>query len=176
MSDNKIQSSPTAAAETPQTSLLTPEEMLEQLRALLARVPDVPVLTPNERKLLAKATRLPDAEVVASLDVARVSERVTQAIGTTPDNAKQLLEDAQKWGPVEREIRGVFKAVADANMVRRQRATIIAIQAYAIGQQLARDPEHAGIVPHVQEVKRLKALRRRKTTSGADTPPSHPQS
>jgi hypothetical protein len=48
----------------------------------------------------------------------------------------------------------------------------VALQAYAIGQQLARDPENAGLVPHVLEVKRLKALRRRKTTNGGgDAPP-----
>lgn len=170
MADNKIHTNPTAAADVPEAAPLTPEEMVTQLRALLARVPGVPSLTQQERKLLLKNRSLPDAEVVASLDVARVSDRVTQAIGTTPEDARQLLDDAQNWGPVEREIRGVLKAVSDANLVRRQRASIIASQAYAIGQQLARDPENAGIVPHVLEVKRLKALRRRKATSGTGTP------
>lgn len=173
MSENKIQSNATTAADVPELPPLTPEETVVQLRALLARIPDVPALTPKERKLLQRSnSRLPDAEVVASLDVARVSERVAQAIGTPAAEAQRLVSDSQNWGPVEREISGVLKAVADANLVRRQRACVIALQAYAIGQQLARDPENASIVPHVLEVKRLKALRRRRiTTSSGDTPP-----
>lgn len=172
MSEKNIQSNPTAAAETPQPPL-TAEEMLAQLRALLARVPDVPGLTAQERKLLQKgsARRLSDAELVASLDVARMSDRVAQAIGTSAATAQQVYNDAQIWGPVEREIRGVLKAVADANLVRRQRASIVALQAYAIGQELTRDPENAAIVPHVLEVKRLKALRRRKTAGPTGAPP-----
>lgn len=156
-----------------QTEFLTPDEFLEQLRALVARIPDVPSLTPLERKLARKATsNLPASEVMASLDIARASDRVSQALTTPPDTAQQWLDDAQEWGPVERELQGVTKAVADANLIRRQRAAIVALQAYAIGRELARDPEHATIVPHVLEVKRLKALRRRKatTSSGDDTP------
>ena len=36
--------------------------------------------------------------------------------------------------------------------------------------QLARDPENSEVVPHVQEMKRLKALRRRKSTAGTPAP------
>ena len=57
-------------------------------------------------------------------------------------------------------------------LVRRQRATVIAIQAYAIGQQLVRNPENAVLVPHVQEVKRMKATRRRKKAPAGGTPPA----
>lgn len=152
---------------------LSPDEFIEQLRALVARIPDVPSLTPLERKLARKATsNLPASEVVASLDIARASDRVSQALTVPPATAQQWLDDANAWGPVERTLQGVTKAVADANLIRRQRAAIVALQAYAIGRELARDPEHARIVPYVLEVKRLKALRRRKATSGVDeTPP-----
>lgn len=158
---------------------LTPDEMLEHLRALVARIPDVPALTPNERKLAKKAkNNLPMAELRASLAIAQVSDRVTQALGASPETAEQWLNDAQEWGPVERELLGVTKAVADANLIRRQRASIVALQAYAIGRQLVRDPEHAALIPHVLEVKRLKALRRRKVTvsGGDDTPSAEPPS
>lgn len=80
------------------------------------------------------------------------------------------MEATNRWDAVENELAGALKAISGANLVRKQRLTVVAIQAYAIGQQLARDPENAAVVPHIQEVKRLKALRRRKT-SGSGTPP-----
>jgi len=45
---------------------------------------------------------------------------------------------------------------------------VIAARAYGLGLQLARDPAHAAIVPHVLEVKRLKGFTRRK--KAAQTP------
>ncbi len=44
----------------------------------------------------------------------------------------------------------------------RQRIALIAMQAYQIGQQLARDPVHAELLPHLQEIKRLRRSSNRK--------------
>ncbi|MCU1349949.1 MAG: hypothetical protein JWO56_2979, partial [Acidobacteria bacterium] len=55
------------------------------------------------------------------------------------------------------------------------RLAVIAMQAYTIGSQLAKDPDKAVLVPHVEEVKRLKGVaRRKKPTQAAPTPPTAP--
>ncbi len=159
-----------AAADTPQTASPTPEQFVEQLRALVAQIPSLPRLTDAERKLVRNRGRLPDAEVLASVNVVGSSGRVSQAVGLPVEDVQQLVVDNVRWTSVESELKGALKAVADANLLRRQRSTIIAIQAYGIGQQLARDPENAEVVPHVQEMKRLKALRRRKATPATPAP------
>jgi hypothetical protein len=65
-----------------------------------------------------------------------------------------------------------WNGVAGANLIRRQRVALIAGQAFNIGEQLARDPANAVLVPHLQEVKRLKSIKRRKKTAPAPgTPP-----
>jgi len=48
---------------------------------------------------------------------------------------------------------------------------IIASQAYTIGSQLAKDPAKAVLLPHVEEVKRLKGFARRKKAAPAPAPP-----
>ncbi len=149
----------------------TPEQVVEQLRALMASIPDVPSLTERERAVVRKSARIPEAEVQASINVVGALDKVSHAIGRPVEECRQLVEDTNRWDAVENELAGALKAVSGANLVRKQRLTVIAIQAYAIGQQLARDPENAAVVPHVKEVKRLKALRRRKT-SGSGTPPA----
>jgi hypothetical protein len=157
MSTNHGTPSQNAAADTPQTASPTPEQIVEQLRALVAQIPSLPMLTDAERKLVRSRGRLPDAEVLASVNVVGSSDRVSQAVGLPAPDVQQLVVDNVRWTSVESELKGALKAVADANLLRRQRTTIIAIQAY-------------GIVPHVQEMKRLKALRRRKATAGTPAP------
>jgi hypothetical protein len=49
------------------------------------------------------------------------------------------------------------------------------MQAYTIGSQLAKDPANAVLVPHVEEVKRLKGVLRRKRTAQAPQPPATPE-
>jgi hypothetical protein len=158
------------AADTPQPPSPTPEQFVEQLRALVAQIPALPSLSDAERKLVRSRGRLPEAEVLASVNVVGSSGRVSQAVGLPAQDVQQLVVDNVRWTSVESELKGALKAVADANLLRRQRTTIIAHQAYGIGLQLARDPENNAVVPHVEEMKRLKALRRRKATPANPAP------
>src|SRR5258706_5800262 len=160
-----------AAADTPQPVMLTPDQAVGQLQALLAQVPDVPTLTAQERKALRRSVRLPDTVVQASFSVIDASDTLSNSVAK-PDEARQLVGSSNLWTTFENELRGALQRVADANIVRRQRARLIASQAYAMGQQLARNPENAGLKPHVQEVKRLRSIARRKkpATPAPQTP------
>jgi hypothetical protein len=51
------------------------------------------------------------------------------------------------------------------------------MQAYSISKQLARDPAHADLLPHVQEVRRLRSIaRRRRGTRSPESPAPEPTS
>src|SRR5438445_473845 len=136
-----------AAADTPQTPMLTPDQAVEQLRALLAQVPTVETLTSQERKMLRRSLPLPEPVLQASITVIDASSTVAGAVGE-PAEPRQLVGDANLWTVFENELRGAFQRVADANIVRRQRARVIARQAYVIGQELARNPENAELQAH----------------------------
>ena len=76
---------------------------------------------------------------------------------------------------MEDELRTTLSGVSGANLIRRQRVALIAAQAVTIGSQLARDPAHAVLVPHLEEVKRLKSFKRRKKAAQAPgSPPATP--
>jgi len=176
MSQNPNRTSITAATDTPQTAHLTPEEtpgqFTQQVRALLATIPGLQLLTAGQRRALRRNSPMPEAELRAAIHLLEASDKVAQAIGTPAAGVRQLLDDAGHWTRVENELRGLLTAVADANLLRRHRAEVVALQAYGIARQLTRDPANAVLVPHVQEVQRLKALRRRKTPAGGDAPPA----
>jgi hypothetical protein len=63
----------------------------------------------------------------------------------------------------------MLNGVSGANLLRRLRIDLIAAQAYTIGSQLARDPANAILLPHVEEIKRLKRVSRRRKAAPEQT-------
>ena len=163
--------SPAAAADTPvPATTLTSEQFMEQLRSLLAQAPDVPELTLQERRLLQQHRRVTDNEVQAAINVVQASEKVAGAVDAANDMLR-VMEANNRWTAVESELKVALKGIADANLVRRQRMALFAIETYGLSQRLARRPENAALVPHVQEFKRVRANRRRKKAEAAPPAP-----
>jgi hypothetical protein len=156
----------------PTVESLTPEAVIEQLRILRSQIDDFAPLPQEQRTLLKKRLRLHTHPILdASINVIGVLDNISQALGQPLGHVRQLQDDLLRWDAVIDEARAFLKGLEGSTLVRRQRLTIIATQAYAIGTQLAKDPENAVLLPHVEEVKRLKRVsRRRKTNPPAPAP------
>jgi len=146
----------------PETTELSPEEVIEHLRAVRSRIVEVAPLSRDQREAALQHLRNhPKSVVEASINVIGVLDNVSEAIGQPLDDVRQLQDDTIRWEAVADEARAFLKGIEGANLMRRHRLTVIATQAYTIGTQLAKDPAKAVLVPHVEEVKRLKGLSRR---------------
>jgi hypothetical protein len=165
----------------PESTKLTPEAVIAQLRTMRSQIEEVTPLTQEQRKQVKDRLRQHKKPVVdASINVIGVLDNVSQAIGQPLDEVRQLQDDSLRWEAVADEARAFLKGIEGANLVRSQRLTLIATQAYSIGTQLAKDPAKAVLVPHVEEVKRLKGVSRRKkkaqtpqTTPATNPAPAH---
>src|SRR3954452_24680593 len=163
----------TLGTSNPDSAKLTAEAVIAQLRTLRSQIDDVAPLSKEQRKLVKQRLRMQTKPVIeASINVIGVLDNVSQAIGQPLDEVRQLQDDSLRWDAVADEARAFLKGIEGANLNRRQRLALIGTQAYAIGSQLAKDPARAVLVPHVEEVKRLKAASRRKKTTQAPPPPA----
>jgi hypothetical protein len=164
---------PSPAAETPQpATALAPEAVIDQLRALRSQIPEVSPLTAKQRKASQNRTLTYEPIVQASINVIGASDNVSLALGQPIGDARTMQDESIRWKAVEDELRGFLSGIAGANLIRRRRLALLGAQAYSIGTQLARTPEHDVLVPHVEEIKRLKRLVRRKKSAPATQPPS----
>lgn len=157
-----------AAAVSPEEKL-TPEEALAELRALMARLPDVVQLTRLERDTLRRSATMSESAVLAAIGVLAMSDEVAQLVGQ-PEEVRRLHANDNDWGIFERELKTAWQLVAGSNVVRRQRTRLLAVQAYRIAQQLARTPGKSNLQQHVKEVMRLRNLGRRKKAAAAEAP------
>jgi len=175
MNTNQETTNAVAAADIPQPApLLTPEVVVEQLRAMRGQIGEVTPLTPEQRRQMRNLGRTSNPILQASINVIGALDIVEQAVGEPADSMRQLYDEANRWTSVEDELRTMLSGIAGANLVRRQRVSLVAGPAFNIGSQLARDPAHAVLVPHVQEIKRLKSFKRRKKAAPAPGTPQSP--
>jgi hypothetical protein len=155
----------TQAAGTPQPNpSLTPEVIVEQLRAIGSQIPEATPMTPDQRKTLRTLGRTAkNGEILqTTISMVGTTDVISSAVGHDADGVRQLCDDSNRWAVVEDELRALLNGISSANLVRRQQLAAIADTAYGVGQKLSRYPGHAGLVPHVAEIKRLKSSGRRK--------------
>lgn len=144
-----------------ETTPLTPEELIEHLRALRARISEFSPLTPEQRRALIPHSRMSEAVLNTSINVIGEGETVAQALGHGRDEVRQMVKEAARWTTVEDELRAMWNGVSGANVLRRRRIEFLAAQAASISSRLAVDPAHATLVPYVQEIRRLRSFARR---------------
>lgn len=164
---------PNTATDTPpQNPPITPEAIVDQLRSIRGQIPNLSPLTSAERTVLRKQVLSSNEILQASINAIGASDIVSQAVGQPADGARGMHDTSNRWTAVEDELKALLNAVGGTNLIRRQRLSIMAGQAFGICKQLVRDPANVLLVPHVEEIKRLKSSQRRKKTAPAPQTPA----
>jgi hypothetical protein len=144
-----------AVATAPGDPSAGPEAVMAQLRALRNLIPEYTQLPGHERRPLVVVASVDPEFVRASIHSVAESANVQQALGRTPEELQQETIDAHAWASVEDELRALLDGVTAANLVRRNRIGESALAVYAIARRLARQKQHADLLPHVETMKRL---------------------
>lgn len=152
------------------TQKRTPEDVAEQLRAILLELDEITPLSFAERRDLRNKLRTSEETFQISVSVISASDKVANAIGWSPEDVLEIFSDRQRWSFVESELRTLLNGVTSANLRRRHQLETIAGDTYAIAARLARDPANADLIPLVEEMQRLRKLERRRKRSSRRAP------
>jgi len=165
---NALNPSTTAA---PDTTPATPDVLVAQLRAMRAQIPDYGQLTVPKARQIRAVAHVDGPFVQATINAAGASDRLATTIGRTPEHLQQETEDAARWTAVEDELRAMLKGVASANLVRRHRIGLAALQTYNVSRQLVREEGQSDLLPHLAEMKRLNKFGRSRRASAPNQGP-----
>ena len=169
--NNKI-TTPNTVPDAPQPATsLTPEAIVDQLRGIRSQIAEVTPLNAQQRAFARNRILASNEILQASFNAIGASPIVSNAVGQAED-VRGMHEESNRWTAVEDELRGLLNGIAGANLIRRQRLSVIAAQTFAISKQLVKDPANAQLVPHVEEIQRLKSLKRRKKATPAPETPA----
>jgi hypothetical protein len=157
--------------------MLSPEEVVQQLRDLRARIPmpaGLPEVSVDRRRRLSNVA---PQFIDAAINAAGVSSEVESLLGRTSSELRDDDHTAGRWTAAIDETRAMLQILVDANTVRRQRVGLAALQTYHVCRQLARDDAQAArLSTHIAEMKRLNKFgRSRRKAPQPDTQPPAPQ-
>lgn len=161
-----------AAGATPSPEPLTPEEAIQQLRALMARVP-FPQAPPAHRPFRRRLSHVDPKFVDAAINAIGASSEAQAALGASDAQLRTEVEFVARWSALTDEMTAALRTLLAANDIRRQRLGLTSLQAYRICEQLARDEANEKLISFVREMKRMKkfgrARRRRPETPPEET-------
>jgi len=162
-----------AATDTP---MLTPEQVVEQLRVMRQQIPEfVQLSSAREIKQLRRLAKVDDEFMREGIGAVGASPVVQEAIGNTPEDLYQAEDEIARWAVAESEMRSMLRGIAAANLVRRHRIGLAMLQVYSVSRQLVRQEEHAHLLPHVQRMKQVRNFGRRRSKPDPQAQPE-PQS
>ena len=176
MKNQTLNTTATATDSNTPATMLDPVTLIEQVRALRQQIPEFTHLPSRDKQALSRAASLHPDFVQGAITVVGASTGVQDILGSTPDALHQQTDDATRWATAEDEVKALLDGIHAANLVRKHRVGLVALQAYQIGRQLVRQKEHADLLPHVEELQRLNRIgkRAKKTTPAGPATPSTP--
>lgn len=165
----------TATAET-DVPMLDPEQVVDQLRGLQARIPEYvqPLNDRRQRQARRRANVNIDftREAISAIDT---SETVQHVVGNTPAEFHAAEDEVGRWAMVESELRAMLRGVAAANIVRRERLGLASLQVFNVSRELVRREDHAALRPHVEAMSRIRKYSpRRKAPAAKPADPAAP--
>jgi hypothetical protein len=158
----------TALAETPQ--MLTPEEVVAQLRGIISSIPDyVPVPKATARARRA-ASHVRPQFVDSAMSAIDASASVRDALGVTTEQMRADVDQASRWSAVADVLREMLGAIDAAVLTRKYRVGLTSLTTYSISRELVRHPDQAILLPHLDNMKRTNRYGRHRKQATPPTP------
>ncbi|HEX6160778.1 MAG TPA: hypothetical protein VF111_11470 [Thermoanaerobaculia bacterium] len=173
----------TEVTETPTPTQNHAEAALARVAELRAMRELIPyfAIPPDKNgfRRLANASTLP-AEFVELTHMALSNKKaLVRGESDSPAETRDLVAYGEAYAPLADELEAMAQFVRYSIAAAKGRAGIAALTTYALAQRLARQPEHADLVPHVADMRRAlrkrtkaAALARKQRQAAAATPQS----
>lgn len=160
--------------ENSSQEFVTPEEFVAELRALCAKVPQFGQIPGAELLRISASGRVLNDPyfTAAAIGAVAASQPVQSGIGYTAEQLQQVRNDDARWVVAEQELRAALRGVASANAVRRSGAGAALLQAYALASRLAKQSQHASLLPHVAAMTSSMRFGRRPSAPGTPSTPA----
>ena len=150
--------------------------IIDEVRGLKDRIPHFVIPESKAvRQRLARAASLPPEFIDLASMATRNNEELARGGGdSSPEQTEDLRSYAEAYGPLADELEAMALFVRHSVRVAKHQAGSNALMTYAMAQRMAKRPETASLVPHVEDMRRALATPRRKAKSKKAPVPATP--
>jgi ABC-type transporter Mla subunit MlaD len=163
------------AATAAQETAVTPESVVESVRALRAQIPNyVQLPIPTARTLQAVAALNTDF-TQAAINAVGASETVQATIGQSAEELQAAVDATARWSMVRDELKATLDGVTSAVLTMKHTLGQSVLLTYTVSKKLVKVPQHANLLPHVALMRKTNRLgRNRKAQPETPAPAPNP--
>jgi len=155
----------------PETPQLTPEAVVEQLRALIPSMPGYVQLPKATARSLHAAAAVNPQFVDSAMAAIDASDLVSNGVGATSEELRTDIDQASRWAAVREVLREMLNGLDAAVLTRKYRVGSAALRAYSVARSVARRQDQAHLLTHIDSMKRhVRVGRPKKNTTPAPVP------
>jgi hypothetical protein len=151
---------------------IEPEEFIQELRRLRARVPYYGQLTNSKKQSMIRIANLDEDFVQEGINGVGTATRVESAVGWTAEAMQQETEASSRWTAVESELKATLQGVSGAILTRKYRIGLVVLQAYALIQRLVRIKGNDDLIPAYEAMKRVNRFGHKRPKAEGNTAPA----
>jgi ABC-type transporter Mla subunit MlaD len=146
---NNNEVSQTNAASAAEDPAVTPESVVEQLRALRSQIPNYGQLPVRAAQSLRRVSSIDPEFGQAAIQAVSASPTVQSTVGQTAEELQTATEAAARWSMVRDELKATLDGVASAVLTMKHTIGQSLLLTYAVSKKLVKMPQHADLLPHV---------------------------
>jgi len=163
------------AATAEQEPAVTPESVVESVRALRALIPNyVQLPIPTARTLHPVAVLNTDF-TQAAISAVGASETVQATVGQTAEELQAAVDLTARWSMVRDELKATLDGVTSAVLTMKHNLGQSVLLTYTVSKKLVKVPQHANLLPHVALMRKTNRLgRTRKAQPETPAPAPNP--
>jgi hypothetical protein len=166
------QSNAAAPAQEPE---VTPESIIDQLRALRVKIPNYVQLPVSEAKKMHVIAHLNPQLALAAIQAVGASARVEATVGRSAEELLVAREMAARWTAVRDELKATLDGVSSAVLTIKHDFGQSVLLTYAVSKKLVKVREHSDLLPYVAMMRNANRLgRSRKAQSPPEVPAADP--
>jgi ABC-type transporter Mla subunit MlaD len=146
---NNNEVSQTNAATAAQDPAVTPESIVEQLRALRSQVPHYGQLPVSTARALRSVASLNPQFEQAAIHSVSASSTVQATVGQTAEELQAATEAAARWSMLRDELKATLDGVTSAVLTMKHTVGQSLLLTYTVSKKLIKMPQHSDLLPHV---------------------------
>jgi ABC-type transporter Mla subunit MlaD len=159
------------AATAAQETAVTPESVVESVRALRGQIPNYVQLPEPTAKTLRWVSSLTPEFTQAAIQAVGASQTVHATVGQSAEELQAAVETAARWAVVRDELRATLDGVTSAVLTMKHSLAQSVLLTYTVSKKLVKVPQHADLLPHVAMMRKANRMgRNRKAQSQTPAP------
>jgi hypothetical protein len=163
------------AAKAAQDPAVTPESVIESVRALRAQIPNYVQLPIPAARALGSVSSLNPEFTQAAIHAVGASQTVQATVGQTAEELQAAVEATARWTMVRDELKATLDGVTSAVLTMKHSLGQSILLTYTVSKKLVKVPQHADLLPHVALMRKTNRLgRSRKAQTPVPAPAPSP--